>query len=230
MRVAIAAVLLLAGLGLVGVAFAGTDGLRTGGTTLTVAAVEVRAYPAPDARPAQPTPVADPAQNPAEKPAEKPAEVKAAAPKPAEAKSAVEPKPAEAKAAEPKAAEPKPAPAAVAGAAKPPAPAAAEKKPAAAPAAPVAAEPVAAAEAFLNLKASDTADVYVDGKKAGSSPVLGYKVKPGKHKVRFDCYDASGSTAKGPEKLVEVRAADEKDVDHECTAEAKAPSHEESPY
>jgi hypothetical protein len=35
---------------------------------------------------------------------------------------------------------------------------------------------------------------------------------------------------KGPEKLVEVRALEEKDVDHECDTEAKAPNHEEAPY
>ena len=83
---------------------------------------------------------------------------------------------------------------------------------------------------MLNLRASDTADVFVDGKKAGTSPVLGYKVKPGKHKVRFDCYDASGSTARGPEVVIDVRANEEKDREFECTAEAKAPAHEEAPY
>lgn len=242
MRVAIAAVLTVAGLGLVGVAFAGTGQLSAPLQLSAVAPVEVRAWPqggnfaaAPEAKPAE---AAKPAPAEAPKPAEAAKPIPAEAAKPAEAKAApaeaakpAEPKPAAVPAAKP--AEPKPA--AVAGAAARPAPAApAEAKPEAVAAKP-AAEPAAPAaggstDAILQLRASDTADVFVDGKKVGQSPVLGVKVKPGKHKIRFDCYEASGATTKGPEKVIDVRALEEKDVEYECTAEAKAPSHDEAPY
>jgi hypothetical protein len=76
-----------------------------------------------------------------------------------------------------------------------------------------------AAEGQLNLRASDTADVFVDGKKAGSSPVLGFKVKVGTHKVRFDCYDTAGNTVAGPVQTVNVAADTETDVEFTCPAE-----------
>lgn len=270
MRVAIAAVFILAGLGLVGVAFAGTGSLQEPSTGMAVAAVELRPFPAglsygapgeaararppEDARPAE----AKPAEQP--KPADaKPADAKPADAKPADAKPAdakpVDSKPADAKPADAKPADPRPAeakaasatekaapaakpaeakPAAAAAApgaaARPPAPGAAEKKPASADAAP------AADTAAIVSFSSDTADVYVDGKKIGASPVLNQKLKPGKHKVRFDCKDAMGKTVKGPEMMIEVRALEEREVDFECGQEAKAPpaekpaSHEEAPY
>jgi hypothetical protein len=58
--------------------------------------------------------------------------------------------------------------------------------------------------------------VYVDGKKVGGSPILGLKVKPGKHKVRFDCYDATGEAKPGPTQTHDVAADGEKDVEYEC--------------
>ena len=61
---------------------------------------------------------------------------------------------------------------------------------------PVAAKP-ASADGLINLRATDTADVYLDGKKLGGSPLLGVKAKIGNHKVRFDCYDAAGNTIAG---------------------------------
>ncbi len=158
------------------------------------------------------------------------AEPKAAGPKPEpkmEAKA--EPKPVEK--AEPKAAEVKPP------AAAQPKPAVVEAKPAAEPKpapAPVAAKPAPAAKpppsgdavvpatgggasiGLFNLRASDTADVFVDGKKIGGSPVLGYKVKPGKHKVRFDCYDAAGEARPGVSQTYEVATDGEKDVEYDC--------------
>lgn len=91
--------------------------------------------------------------------------------------------------------------------------AAAPKPPAPAP------PPVApAADGLLTLRASDTADVYVDGKKVGTSPVEGLKVKAGAHKVRFDCYDASGNTTPGAAKTVTVPADGEQTLEFECPA------------
>ncbi len=71
----------------------------------------------------------------------------------------------------------------------------------------------------FNLRASDTADVFVDGKKVGGSPILGLKVKPGKHKVRFDCYDATGEAKPGVSQTVEVVADGEKDFEFDCSSE-----------
>jgi len=170
-----------------------------------------------EARPAEAKPVAaKPAEaKPAEaKPAEaKPAEAKPAEAKPAEAKPA-EAKPAEAKPAEakPPPAEPKPAPAPIA--ARP-----APSRPPPSNEAAVAATGGGAAMGQFNLRASDTADVYVDGKKVGGSPVLGHKVKPGKHKVRFDCYDASGEARPGVSQTYDVAAEGEKDVEYDCPTE-----------
>ncbi len=73
-----------------------------------------------------------------------------------------------------------------------------------------------AGEATLNLQASDTADIYLDGKKLGTSPQLGVKVKVGPHKVRFDCYDAAGNTQAGAVKTVTVAVDQELDVPFQC--------------
>jgi hypothetical protein len=76
--------------------------------------------------------------------------------------------------------------------------------------------PVPAGEATLNLQASDTADIYLDGKKLGTSPQVGVKVKVGAHKVRFDCYDAAGNTQAGAVKTVTVAVDQELDVPFQC--------------
>jgi hypothetical protein len=68
----------------------------------------------------------------------------------------------------------------------------------------------------LNLRATNTADVYVDGKKVGSSPLLGFKVKAGEHRVRFDCYDAAGNAIAGPMKTVAVKPDEEQDMEFTC--------------
>lgn len=87
-------------------------------------------------------------------------------------------------------------------------------------AAPVAAVPKAAAvEGMLNLRASDTADVYLDGRKLGGSPLLGIKARVGNHKVRFDCYDAAGNTVAGPSQTITVKADAESDVEYPCPVE-----------
>jgi len=98
-------------------------------------------------------------------------------------------------------------------AAKPPAPAPAP--------APVAAKPPppAVADGMLNLRASDTADVYLDGRKLGGTPLLGVKAKVGNHKLRFDCYDAAGNTVAGPAQTVAVKAEAEVDVEFTCPTE-----------
>lgn len=104
-----------------------------------------------------------------------------------------------------------------------PAPAPVVPAPVAAPVpAPVVAKPPAPATAsgdgVLNLQASDTADVFVDGKRMGASPVLGVKVKVGAHKVRFDCYDAAGNTVAGAVQNVTAVADKEVDVSFACPA------------
>ncbi|MCC6332398.1 MAG: hypothetical protein IT380_00255 [Myxococcales bacterium] len=71
-------------------------------------------------------------------------------------------------------------------------------------------------EGLLNLRASDTADVYVDGKKVGGSPVMGFKAKVGTRRVRFDCYDAAGNAIAGPVKTVTVKVDEEQDVEFTC--------------
>lgn len=85
---------------------------------------------------------------------------------------------------------------------------------------PVAAAPKAPpAEGMLNLRASDTADVYLDGKKLGGSPLLGIKARAGNHKVRFDCYDAAGNTVAGPTQTITVKADAEVEVEYPCPVE-----------
>ncbi len=97
---------------------------------------------------------------------------------------------------------------------KPPEPVA--EKPAPRPA-PVPAAPPA--EGLLNLRASDTADVYLDGKKLGGSPLLGVKARAGNHKVRFDCYDGAGNTMPGAAQTVVVKADSETDIEFACPTE-----------
>lgn len=157
------------------------------------AAVEVAiAAPTPDA---QPTEAATPD-------APKPDAPTPDAPKP-EAPKADAPKAEAPKAEAPKADAPKPE------APKPEAPKA-DPQPRPAPV------HAAAANGRLNLRASDTADVYVDGRKVGSSPVLGFEAKAGTHRVRFDCYDIEGNAVAGPVKTVTVGADEEQDVAFDC--------------
>ncbi len=101
-----------------------------------------------------------------------------------------------------------------------PEPAAVKPEPAAPRPEPVVAAPKAApAEGMLNLRATDTADVYLDGKKLGGSPLLGIKAKVGNHKVRFDCYDAAGNTIAGPVQTIAVKADAEVEVEYPCPVE-----------
>lgn len=206
------AVFSLGALGALGMGF--TSGSITREPNLaTPPAVALRAFPAGNVvaaaaapadakKPAEVAEAAPPEPKPTEVAAAKPPEPKPAEPKPAEVAAAKppEPKPAEPKpaAANPTAAAPAPV------AAKPP-----EPKPAAAP----------AAEGMMNLRASDTADVYLDGKKLGGSPLLGVKAKAGNHKVRFDCYDAAGNTVAGPVQVVSVKPDAEVEVEFTCPAE-----------
>ena len=103
-------------------------------------------------------------------------------------------------------------------AAKPPVAAAKPPEPAAKPPEPVAAK-TPAAEGLINLRASDTADVYLDGKKLGGSPLLGIKARVGNHKVRFDCYDAAGNTVAGPVQTIVVKVDAEVDIEYPCPVE-----------
>lgn len=76
-----------------------------------------------------------------------------------------------------------------------------------------------AGEGSVNLRASDTADVFVDGKKVGGSPIEGLKVRAGTHKVRFDCYDAAGNTVPGATKSITVAADAEESLEYTCPVE-----------
>lgn len=106
-----------------------------------------------------------------------------------------------------------------AGVAKPPPPPPPAGKPDAGAPAVVRPPPQPVGEGLLNLRASDTADVFVDGKKAGGSPIEGLKVRAGTHKVRFDCYDAAGNTVPGTPKSVTVAADAEENVEFTCPVE-----------
>jgi hypothetical protein len=97
---------------------------------------------------------------------------------------------------------------------QPPAPAK-EPKPTPKPAEPPP-PPAPVAQGLLDLQANDAADVFIDGKKAGASPVLGLKVKVGPHKVRFDCYDPAGNTMPGQTQTVVVRADETSEVTFTC--------------
>ena len=159
-----------------------------------------------------PEPVAEKAPEPvAAKPepvVAKPEPVAVAKPAPVAAKPAPAVKPLEPVAAKPEPVAPKPEPVA------------AKPEPVAPRPEPVAAAPKAApAEGMLNLRATDTADVYLDGKKLGGSPLMGIKAKVGNHKVRFDCYDAAGNTVAGPVQTIAVKADAEVEVEYPCPVE-----------
>lgn len=188
-------------------------------------AIALRAFPsgaigagapakAPEPVAAKPEPVAEKtpepvaAKTPEPVAAKTPEPVTAKTPEPAKAPEPVAAKAEPAKAPEPVAAKPEPAPKPEPVAAKP-APAPVVAKPAPAP----------AAEGVLNLRASDTADVYLDGRKLGGSPVIGVKARVGNHKVRFDCYDAAGNTVAGPVQSVAVKADSEVEVEFTCPSE-----------
>lgn len=67
--------------------------------------------------------------------------------------------------------------------------------------------------ATLNLTASSEAAVFVDGKRAGLTPVRGYAVKPGLHVIKFVCMSAGGVAG---ERQVNVPAYAEVDVEQTC--------------
>jgi serine/threonine-protein kinase len=160
--------------------------------------------PMPDAVARVPAAPAAP-EKPPEEPAKAPEPVAKAPEAPAKTPESVAKAPEPAKSPEPVAKAPEPA--------KKPEPVAKASEPDARAPSPAAA-PVE--EGMLNLRASDTADVYVDGKSVGNSPVLGFKVKAGTHRVRFDCYDAAGNAIAGPVKTVTVKADEEQDVEFTC--------------
>lgn len=76
--------------------------------------------------------------------------------------------------------------------------------------------PAPVGEGSINLKASDTAEVVIDGRKVGPSPKLGVKLKAGKHKIRFDCYDENGNLKPGKVQVVDIAPDEEQDLDYEC--------------
>ncbi len=77
------------------------------------------------------------------------------------------------------------------------------------------APPAPVGEGTLTMQASDTADVYLDGKKLGSSP-QSVKARAGGHRVRFDCYDAAGNTVTGAVKTVTLAADQDLEVPFQC--------------
>ncbi len=99
---------------------------------------------------------------------------------------------------------------------------AAAPKPAAPPAPPKPAGPKLNDDAgALNLKADAPAEVYVDGKRVGKTPLIGFKLNAGSYKVRFDC-TVDGAKVQGAVKPITVPPYAEVDVDHECASD-KAP-------
>ena len=100
---------------------------------------------------------------------------------------------------------------------KAPEPVAAKPAPAAAKAEP-AERPAPVPDGFLDLQASEAADVFIDGRKVGSAPVNGVKVKAGPHKIRFDCYDAAGNTTPGQAQTVQVPSGETAEVNFNCPA------------
>lgn len=164
-----------------------------------IAVPQVAVRPWPQKGAAATEPVAEPAPAAKEPAAEPPAPE----PQPvAETKPVAEPKPV-AKPVEP----PAPARPAAAAVAKTPKPASETGD-----------APAVAGDGLVNLKASDTAEIVVDGRKLGPSPRMNVKLKAGKHKVRFDCYDAEGSLKAGKVQTIDVAPDSQQDVDYECPA------------
>ena len=71
-------------------------------------------------------------------------------------------------------------------------------------------------DGILNLIASDSAEVLLDGTRIGPSPKRGIRLTAGNYKVRFDCYDGDGELKAGAEQAVVVVAGKETLVDYEC--------------
>lgn len=189
----------LASVGSFGMAFveSGASSARPSTGPISLPPIELRPFPLAGAvAKAAPTETAEAKPTPA--PVAEPLP-KAPAPAPAE-KAPVETAKAVPVEAAPKTAVPPPAPAAA-----PPA------------AAPVPRQPPP--EGSLNLRASNNAEVYLDGKKLGASPILGLNVRAGNHKVRFDCYDDAGNTVTGAVQTVSVKASEESDVEFTCVEE-----------
>jgi outer membrane biosynthesis protein TonB len=194
LKMGLAVLLSLSGVAALAAGVVSAEGIRTPAPTLRApVSANVRPHPPVFAS-------AKKEEKPVEAAPAEPVAVKAPEAKPAEV-----PKPA------PTPAEPVKAPAAEAPKPQPKEPPA---KPAPAPAA-----PASAAEGRLTMRASDTADVYLDGKKVGQSPVSGYRAKAGAHKVRFDCYDSSGNAQKGDVQTVLVPPDEDVEVEFQCLVE-----------
>jgi hypothetical protein len=71
-------------------------------------------------------------------------------------------------------------------------------------------------DGILNLIASDSAEVLLDGTRIGPSPKRGIRLSAGTYKVRFDCYDNDGELKAGEEQTVEVVAGKQTLVDYSC--------------
>lgn len=191
----------LLGLGALAFGVLGGLSLPAGGPTSPVTVSPVALRPFPSMAGSVPTPPTPP----------EPVATDAGAPTPAPAPVVVD-------AGQPVAPVPAPKPDAGAAAPVPPPPAAKPDAGVAAAPRPPPPPPQPVGEGLLNLRASDTADVFVDGKKVGGSPVEGLKVRAGAHKVRFDCYDAAGNTVPGSAKTVTVPADGEESLEYTCPA------------
>ncbi len=75
--------------------------------------------------------------------------------------------------------------------------------------------PVSPEAGTLNLRADHPAVAYVNGRRAGTTPLNGLRVKPGRVSVRFDC-EVEHITVHGAQRTVRVPAKGQVNVDHEC--------------
>jgi len=74
-------------------------------------------------------------------------------------------------------------------------------------------------DATLNLRANRTADVYLDDKKLGTTPLESFKTKARTYQVRFDCYDSAGNVIPGENRAVIAKPNEEQLVEFSCPEE-----------
>ncbi len=74
-------------------------------------------------------------------------------------------------------------------------------------------------DATLNLRADRPADVYLDDKKLGTTPLESFKTKARTYQVRFDCYDSTGNVIPGENKAVIAKPNEEQLVEYNCPDE-----------
>ena len=65
----------------------------------------------------------------------------------------------------------------------------------------------------LNFLATAVAEVLVDDKKVGTTPLRGQVFKVGSYRIQFVC---AGARVRSPQRLVEVLPFTETDIEHRC--------------